>query len=345
MKIPVLGKLPVLGRNRADNLRYQPFTDGFAADGALGADWTGATWTVSGGKAINTPTLGAERLTNSEFTADTTGWAGSNATITRRDYATSPDIDPTGGADEFGLEVERTGANAGATMNPAVNLTVGQFYRFAARAYSPSGNTYVNTCSLRGGPWFTGGSYKTTAEDTWQTLIVASRATAASAAGVLENLSTTTGDKAHFDAASVKQATLSECMATVGNCSPDIDISVKITRSTRAACGLVLCVDSAVAPLNFIIGWIDGGDRLTVEKCVGGTWTNLFLANITYVAGAALRLVKSGSTVTAYYNGAQVNVPQTVSDAGIVNNTRHGMFSTDPTVSMDDFSVDKKKQG
>ena len=35
-----------------------------------------------------------------------------------------------------------------------------------------------------------------------------------------------------------------------------------------------------------------------------------------------------GNNVSAYYNGTQVGTTQTVSDAGIVSNTRHGLFST-----------------
>jgi len=326
---------------------YAFFGDGFGVDGALGSDWTGPTWTVAGGKVTNTPALGAERLSNVEFTADLTGWgAGDGATITRRDYAVSPNIAPTGGSDNYGIEVQSGGnINSNGLQNAAT--VAGNWYRFSARTYSPSSNTGTVAAGL-GSSNIIGmvGYYRIPSEDSWQTLVMAGRASSGSCGVQLRCVSATVGDKAHLDATSTKEIQLADTFATIGNCKSDIDISVKITRSTRASAGLVLCLDNARAPINFVVVYLDPGTGLTVDKCVNGTYTNVLPSTpIAYSAGAVLRVVKSGTSITMYYNGLQVGVPQSVSDNTIISNTRHGMFSTDSTVSLDDFNLDAKRIG
>lgn len=63
-------KLLLLGNQGAAG--PAPFSDDFnRADGALGNGWTGATWAISGNKAVNTPTRGANVVINGTFDADT----------------------------------------------------------------------------------------------------------------------------------------------------------------------------------------------------------------------------------------------------------------------------------
>ncbi len=71
-----------------------------------------------------------------------------------------------------------------------------------------------------------------------------------------------------------------------------------------------------------------------LSKCVNGTITNnLISAAITYVAGAILRVVRVGTSYSLYYAGSQVGTTQTISDAGITNNTLCCTFGTDPTAA------------
>jgi hypothetical protein len=54
-----------------------PYSLDFSAlgDGDLPGEWTGATWAISSGVAVNTPTVGSEILTpNNDFSA----WTGDN---------------------------------------------------------------------------------------------------------------------------------------------------------------------------------------------------------------------------------------------------------------------------
>lgn len=329
---------------------YLPFSDGFGVNGALGSPWTGATWTVSGGMVTNSPTLNGELASNVEFTTNTTGWsAGDGATLTRRDYTSSPNIAPTGGADNFGLEVASGGNASSAGISNTITVTAGNWHRFSCRAYSPSANTATNAAGLGGSNIFSmAGFYKTVTENAWTTLVLSGRALTAATTMQLRCNSATAGDLAHHDAASCQQITLATMFATVGNCSPNVDISVKITRSTRAAAGLVLGLNNTAAPTYFLLAYLSPAGNAVLDKCVNGTYTNLINTAITYVAGAVLRVVKSGVSVSLYYNGAQVGTTQTLTagaDDTIINGTRHGMMSTDATVSFDDFSVDKKKVG
>jgi peptidoglycan/xylan/chitin deacetylase (PgdA/CDA1 family) len=325
---------------------YDEFTDGFGINGALGAEWTGSTWAVSGGKAINTPTLGVERLSNVEFTTNADGWgAGDGSTITRRDYATAPNIDPTGGADEYGLEVA-TGGSVGSQGTQNITSVVGQWYRIFTRVYTPSANTFGTSGGLGAGNIFSNdGFYRVDSEDSWLSLISSGRSTLAANGIILRCVSDQVGDLAHFDAVSAKQVYMPDMFAVVGNCSPNVDVSVKITRPNRAAAGIVVCLDNPAAPINYIIGYIAPSGNAVLDKYVNGTYTNLIDTGVSYVANAAIRIVKSGTSVDLYYNGAQVGATQTISDASIINNTHHGIMSTDPTVTMDDFSVDKKISG
>lgn len=56
----------VVSVSRARGGEFLPYLINFATlpDGALPNPWTGATWSISGGRLINTPTLNGELLTD-----------------------------------------------------------------------------------------------------------------------------------------------------------------------------------------------------------------------------------------------------------------------------------------
>ncbi len=133
---------------------------------------------------------------------------------------------------------------------------------------------------------------------------------------------------ATLDNASVKRLTFSSLLSARAYASPDCDLSAAVTRTAGTQAGLCARLDSASSPANFIIAYETGAGRVRVDKCVAGVYTNIIDDAVTYAAGRVLRLVCSGNDVSAYYNGAQVGSTVTVSDAGIVSNVRHGLFST-----------------
>ena len=131
-----------------------------------------------------------------------------------------------------------------------------------------------------------------------------------------------------FDNITCRALTLASLFSTHPYASANCDLSAAITRTAGTQAGLVARLDSATSPANFIIAYLDGVGNVKVDKCVAGTYTNVISGAVTYSAGKVLRLVCSGNSVSAYYDGAQVGSTVTVSDAGIVSNTRHGLFST-----------------
>ena len=167
---------------------------------------------VAGSLAVDTGALkaatqgdwGKNLVTNGEFTTDTAGWTAVNgAVLTRRDYATSPSIAPTGGANNYGLEIASAGT-AFALAYQALSVITGARYVASCRGYSPSANAGANLARLDLSGAVVGGM-PTAAEDAWQSLSVSGIATSAALNSRLMCNSTTAGDMAHFDAASVRR--------------------------------------------------------------------------------------------------------------------------------------------
>ena len=94
------------------------------------------------------------------------------------------------------------------------------------------------------------------------------------------------------------------------------------------AVGAALCLDDPDDPQNYLVVFRYLADRWRLIKCVAGVPTVVATSgHTTFAAGAWLWVAKGGDQVTVWYNGKLVIPPQTVSDAEIVDNTRHGMFA------------------
>ena len=107
---------------------------------------------------------------------------------------------------------------------------------------------------------------------------------------------------------------------------------------------MVLNLDDAATPANFLVAYHDGTNA-TLLKCVAGTYTSVITAVAAYAANKTMRVVKDGTSVSLFYNGAKVGTTQTVSDAGIISNTLHGLFSTYASNILDNFSVFPRGNG
>lgn len=138
----------------------------------------------------------------------------------------------------------------------------------------------------------------------------------------------TAGSQALFDNASIVPLTLSSLVSTSLYTSADIDLSAAVTLTTGTQAGFAARVDDPANPANFLLAYLDGAGNVKLDKCVGGTYTNLVSGAVTYGASKLLRLLCIGTSVSVYYDGTQVGTTQTVSDAGIVGNVNHGLFST-----------------
>jgi len=304
-------------------------------------NWNNATWQIDGsGRAYNTPTMGGELLTNTEFANNTTGWTAANtATLTRRDFASSPNIAPTGGADNFGLEVT-SGGNTNSLALQNVTLLNGSWYFAGVRAYSPSANTGTNVADLRVVQPNTITPNANTLENTWQPVIATGRATSTVGDFRLRASSATAGDLAYFDAPSLKVIVLPTTLATVAGSTNNLTVAAKInTIITGTQIGVASLIDNYNNPQNFIIAYHDG-INVRLEKCVSGVYTQLISTAVTFVSNAQIEIRRpSGNTFQLWYNGVQINTDQTVSDSEIINNNLYGMFSTYSDNLISEFSL------
>lgn len=296
------------------------------------------TWTISGSYMTNTPTLGSELLSNVEFTTNTTGWAaGSGATLTRRDFSSSPNIAPTGGIDNFGLEVASGGSSSSNGSQSATTVT-GTWYQVQSLAYSPSANTGVNSATnTYTGAFSAISSVTTTSEDNWQSIINIILGTSTTGGIQLRTNSATSGDKAYFDAPSIKALTLNRLMAVRSGLANPSTVSAQGSIGTRGCpAGIIYGLDSISSPTTFLLGIHANRSLAQLYKCVSGTWTQLISSSTSYVVGVLPEIRYIGSNkYQLWYNGTQRGSDQTVTDAG--TGTLHGVFSASPTNYINGF--------
>ena len=302
--------------------------------------WSGSTWDLDvNGRAYNTPTLGAELLTNTEFTSNTLGWGAINtATLTKRDFASSPNIAPTGGTDNLGLEIASGGnANSAAQANPT--LITGTWYQLAVRAYSPATNAPLNAALLTANqPPIS--ARATVSENAWQSLVSIARATSTAGDIRLRCNSSTSGNLVYFDAPSLKAFSLPTIIATIAGTTPNQIAASKIhTLTTGTQTGVVSLLDSSSSPANFLIAYHDG-TNIKLDKCVAGVYTNLISAAIAFSSNTQLEIRRpSGNIFQVWYAGSQRGTDQIVNDSGIINNAVYGLFSTYSGNLFSEFSL------
>ena len=289
--------------------------------------WTGATWTVAGNEVVNTPGLGAELLLNPSF-ANWTGGSPDN-------WAVLGDSPPATEVTEVG-----SGAGHGGGGNGAANmfrsdasgmemrqtiLTVGNWYRVEAN------------CSLRNG-----GGILVTIGNATAFLINASGAylgTGRASATPARFITQSAVDDVTIDNASYKLITLAALFASLTNTTPDVVASIELdTVVANTQAGMVLNLDDAATPANFVVAYHNGTNAI-LEKCVAGVYTGVISAAAAYGAGRTLVVIKEGTAYRLYYNNVQIGATSTVSDAGIVDNTLHGMFSTYDGNQLDNFQL------
>ena len=292
----------------SDGLGHAEGIAGGLGAGGDGVTWTGATWSVSGGKAINTPvTLGADAIVNGTFTGDTDWTKGENWAITTVATATAATSDLT------------------AEVAP---LTRNLWYKTAVTVGSFAGGTVQLVVGSRANP-------KHNADGTF---IETQRASVESFKIAAANFTGTVDD------VSAKPLTFAELISSVVLSTANVvaDVALVITSGYQA--GLCLNLDSAASPANFVLAYHDRTSAY-LAKCVAGTYTTLIQIAATYSAGARLIVTKDDTKYRLYYNNVLIGTEQTISDAGIISNTRHGLFSTDASNTLDDFLVYARGNG
>jgi len=132
---------------------------------------------------------------------------------------------------------------------------------------------------------------------------------------------------------------IAQQVTTISSSTADILATVSIaTVSAGQKAGLVTNLDSVSNPQNYILSYHDG-TNVKLDKVVAGSATGVISAETAFSANAELRVIKDGTAYRVYYNDELVGTSQTISDASIINNTRHGLFSTDAANTLDNFTL------
>lgn len=286
------------------------FDDFNRADGLLGAPWTGATWAMATNAAVNTPVAGSDVIVNGAFATDTNWTKG-------------------GGAWTIAAGVATKAAGIPGTITAAVApLTLGVWYQAQVTVSNWAANGF----------WFIPGSGIANPAFSANGTFIHTFLAVGTAAG----LDTNTSTGADVDNLSYKALTTSQLFASLQASVADVLADVNVTgpiSTSGIQAGLVVNLDNAASPANFVIAYLDGAGNAKLDKCVGGTYSNVISAAVTYSAGATLRVIKSGTSYSLFYNGAAVGSTSTISDAGIISNSLVGLFSTSALNSLDNFRI------
>lgn len=277
--------------------------------------WTGGTWSVSGAKAINTPVSSVTNVVvNGTFTTDSDWSKGTDWTIDAADS---------------NVATKAIGAGASLLTASADNLTAGTWYRTSHVVTGYAGSSYCGISTLG-----TGGSE--IGYPTGNTTITGSGR--AVGTKILLQAAATAG--CNIDNYAAYALTTSELLSSISTSTKDIIISVDVARAaTFIQGGVVLNLDSAVDPQNFVIGYIEGSTCKLDKKTTAGGYTSVISASCTYSSGAKLVVVKDDTSYSLYYNNAKVGSTSSITDAGIISNTLHGLFSTSNDITLDNFTI------
>lgn len=299
------------------SLAYDTFT---RADGALGStETTGpdsqsltaiawqfntSIWAIASGQAIGTPTPGTDAIVNGGFGADTdwtkgSGWtiAAGVASAAAATSDLSQTVAPLTANRWYRIEYTVSGAAAGAIQARVGTLLL--------PSHSSNGS-YIEMCRADGTGFLMRG----------------------------------TGFTGSLDNVAAKLLSNSDLFASLQVSTPDVIVEAAVTIFSSGGGrpgGLVLNLDSASNPQNFILCYLDGIGRCVLEECVAGVYGSPKITTaITYSAGAVLRVIRDGTSCRVFYNGAAVSTVQTMTAN---TNVLHGLFSPSGSNRFDGFTI------
>ena len=337
-------------------LAYDSFTQDNGALNGVNSDTTGPdgqtvtarAWTAAGGaistnKLVITPTVGSDLwdAAAAAFTEGTYAWtvSGTNTLANVSNTLEITYVDNAAGAHVEFADAEDLSAN----------LTVGAWYQLQLDTKVNAGATVSPTLTVAQSSNVT---LNESATD-FVTHLFTFRASSATANSLIVGNNMGAGEKAYVDNLSLKPITLSTCLSSLTDgATSSVSASANITCTNPGTInvlesGLVLCLDSAATPANFVLLYLLGNARLYCDKCIGGTYTQLAASGVTYSAGARLEAMTSVSgtnLIVRYYYNSLFVAEQTIADvAGALRtNTIHGLFSTSATNSFTNFELRAK---
>lgn len=318
----------------ADGLGHPEGGVGGAGDGGSGSNvWTGTTWSNSGGDAINTPSVGSELLTNGNMESGDppTDWDAVASTIS------SAADERTGGSGAASINVARNGNDyPGARQD--VTVAIGDWLMLTGWIRNVDANTVYLRITNSGDGALTQSAG--VAGTTWTYEEITGLATSTLTHAKIFGYATgADGTSVRADDITLKKLTLSELMKTADLGASDVFIGVEMgVNNLGVQQGVILNLDDKDNPANFVIGIQTGLNQASLIKCVGGVYTTVLNVASTFTVGARLDVRKFGTNYHVFYNKTSIG-SATISDAGIISNTIHGVFSTYNGNQLDNFYV------
>jgi hypothetical protein len=303
-------------------------------DGALPALLAGSTWAVASGKAVNTPTLGANLLTDPGLEANYTTGKCDTLTYAPGSVTYTQSADVHGGSKA--QQMVGAAASSGATWN-IVSDGVGQWRQFsiwAKRTVGTAGDMSAWYGSAGSQPAddmnvpITSASYQQ-----YKLALLLSNGNIFNWAA-RQNAAGNPSDTVIVDDGSQNAITYSSLFSMCSAGTPNVVVKANLAAmGDGTPVGLALRGSSVSAPDNCILAmvWMHPLSNLAnvaVVKKIGSTYTRIMNATLVNKASDVwFEMRATGTTVQVYYNNAQVGADLTVADAEL-NGTYHGMFST-----------------
>lgn len=309
-----------------------PFSDNFErGDGAVANGWSGDTWTLESGVALNTPTLGSELITNPGFEGTYVAGVSPNWTKSGSGTATEENAVIHGGAAAQKLV---TAAGFEGMNSAALTITLGAWYQFYAWMQGSGGN---------GSIVFGNSRLNASVAKALTGAFVQHLATSRGLTAGTDNMrprANTSGSTIYLDDASFKTISLPSLFLTRDVQQANVIAQVIITVAPSGVqAGHVLNIDSVASPLNFVLAYLDTTNAYLV-KCVGGTYTQVISGAITFGSTKNLKVIKTGNDYSLYYGtpGSETQIGATTAIANMTG-TIHGLFSTNSVPRFDTYQL------
>ena len=312
-----------------------PINQDFSAlpDGPLPAAFTGSTWTIASGLAVNTPSVGAELLTNPTLTGTYVSGLAPNLT-----KALTPTVAESADAHSGGqAQVFTATAIANGLFFPLMAAVNGAWYRYSGWVKRTAG-TGVGTrircdqAALIPNVSRNAGAVINVASYTQKQLSFITGSTANIAVYAVVEHDVSNFDTVVVDDFSLKRLSYADLFALL-NSPTQANVIVKAMPNTLAdntLSAVVARADTNTAPASGLFAlwrWRDPEDFIMVSlwELAGGTYTQKIAENaLTIVPNAWVEIRATGTTAQLFYNNTQVGTDQTVTASGVY----HGMLMT-----------------
>ncbi len=289
-------------------------------------DWDApdGTWAVNAdNQAYNTPVAGVDDVANGSMESGDppSSWGATNC------IASSVADERTGGAGAAAMDLARNGAQQSYASQALTTFSLGDWIILTAWVKNVDAN--YGSPIIRDIP--TTIISPQISDTSWTFAVGTARIPVGARSCRLVVDADSDTDAVRFDDVSVKPLTLSELFAGLQHSTEDVKVRVQVSALTAGTqCGLVARLNSASAPTDFLILYMDDTD-IILDECVSGAYTNLLDTAQTYTADDWIELDLKGTAYRVYH----------ITDAGVATligsgtctgdgseGTLAGMFST-----------------